>query len=199
MKETQYCPCCDEDVAFNQIKHDDLIEFTCIYCGFPLSLEEMSPLSGEAITEPPSKEKIFKRVLAADDSRFTRKIIHDLLIEEKLADDVLTYENGLELTTAYTKLLEEKTPVDIAIIDINMPVMDGIAAAQTIRDIETKNRLSPVPIIFFSAVKADSELLTKMQELSPANYVNKGSDPDPDKLADRIRQIFLHLKKTNRP
>jgi CheY-like chemotaxis protein len=195
MEETKYCPCCGEDVEFNRIQRDDRIEFTCIYCSFPLSSEDQSPLS-DAVSGPPQGEKIFKKIIVADDSKLTRKIIHDLLIDEKLADDVLTYENGQELTTAFTKLVEEKAQIDLVILDINMPVMDGIAAAEAIRTFEAQNKIPPIPIIFFSAIKADNDLLTKMQELSPANYVNKSSDPDPDKLAERIQQILLHYQQT---
>ncbi len=196
MGDTVYCPCCGEDVPLNRIQRGDRIEFTCLYCGFPLSPEEPSPTKAETETEPAPEVKKFRQVLVADDSKFTRKIIHDLLLEEKLAETVLSFENGLELSLSYVKLAEEKNQADIAIIDINMPVMDGIAAAQNIREIEENNNLPHIPIIFFSAMKADESLKSQMEKLSPANYVNKSTDPDPDRLAERIEQIFSYLKKT---
>lgn len=119
-------------------------------------------------------------------------------MDKNLADEVMEFENGLELTSAFAKLVAEKKPIDVAIIDINMPVMDGLTAAKIIRSIESQNGIPHVPIAFFSAVKADDNLRNQMEMLAPANYVNKGSDPDPDKLAERVEQLlsyFIHMKK----
>ncbi len=193
MDETKYCLCCGEEVRFNRIERNERMELTCVYCGFLLSVEDEAILT---IQEPESERLHY--VLVTDDSKFTRKIIKDLLIEKKLADEVLDFENGLELTSAFAKLVAEKKPIDVAIIDINMPVMDGLTAAKIIRSIESQNGIPHIPIAFFSAVKADDNLRNQMEMLAPANYVNKGSDPDPDKLAERVEQLlsyFMHLKK----
>ena len=103
--------------------------------------------------------------LIADDSKYTRKIIEDRLKEKKYSDNVLSFENGLELISAYSKLLEEKQPVDIAIIDLNMPVMDGLTAARMMRSLEAQNNRKAVPIIFFSAEKADDNFKKQMENL----------------------------------
>jgi len=197
MDETKYCLCCGEEVRFNRIERNERIELTCVYCGFLLSVEDEALLT---IQEPIStlRQDRLHHVLVADDSKFTRKIIEDLLIEKKIADEVLTFENGLELTSAFAKLIAEKVPIDVAIIDINMPVMDGLTAAKIIRSIESQNNLPHIPIAFFSVVKADDNLRSQMEMLAPANYVNKGSDPDPDKLAERVEQLlsyFMQMKK----
>ncbi len=195
MEKTKYCLCCGEKVQFNRIERGNRTEFTCIYCGFPLSADDEPALTVEKTTSSP-EEKKFGLVLVADDSKFTRKIIQDLLIEKKLADNVLAFENGLELTSAFARLITEKKPVDAAIIDINMPVMDGLTAARIIRGIESQNNFPHVPITFFSSVKADDDLRTQMEMLAPANYVNKGTDPDPDKLAERVEQLFSYFMQT---
>ncbi|GAB4545291.1 MAG: hypothetical protein Fur0020_14400 [Thermodesulfovibrionia bacterium] len=180
------------------------MEYTCIYCGFPLSVDD-TPLTvtiedrqqPQPTREPPKRiEESY--ILIAEDSKYTRKIIQDLLIERRFADHVLAFENGLELTTTYSRLIAEKKNVEVVILDINMPVMDGMTAAKTIRSIESQRRVPYVPIAFFSAVKADEELRTQMEMLSPANYLNKGSDPDPDKLAERVEKLisyFMHVKQ----
>jgi len=137
-------------------------------------------------------------ILIAEDSKYTRKIIQDLLIEKRFADEVLAFENGLELTTTYSRLISEGKNVEVVILDINMPVMDGLTAAKTLRSIESQKRIPHVPIAFFSAVKADENLRTQMEILAPANYLNKGSDPDPDRLAERVEKLisyFLQIRQ----
>jgi len=52
--------------------------------------------------------------------------IEELLKEKKYSENVQSFENGLMLIRAYSKLLSEKQRVDIAIVDLNMPVMDGL-------------------------------------------------------------------------
>jgi CheY-like chemotaxis protein len=133
--------------------------------------------------------------LVADDSRYTRKIIEALLKEKNYSSHVMAFETGLELLTAYSKLLSEKKLIDIAIIDLNMPVMDGLTAARMIRALESRNNTPGVPIVFFSAEKCGQDLKQQMENMEPANYVNKGSDPDPDKLTQRIEFLLAYLSE----
>ncbi|MEJ2682820.1 MAG: response regulator [Candidatus Sulfobium sp.] len=186
MEETRYCLCCGEQVPFNTLERHGKREVTCVYCGFTLDVQKLQdtqglPKAGYA--------------LVTDDSRYTRKIIEDLIREKQLSEGVLSFGNGLELISSYSKLVAEQKAVWVAIIDLNMPVMDGITAARTMRELETKNGVKKVPIVFFSAVKADQSLKEQMENLAPANYVNKGSDPDPDKLVVRVEYLLTYLVK----
>jgi CheY-like chemotaxis protein len=185
MTDTRYCLCCDEQVPFGSVERNMRREITCNYCGFTLDIEKPAETR-------PADEKGY--TLVADDSKYTRKIIEDLIIEKKFSSDVMSFENGLELTTAYSKVIAEGKQVDVAIIDLNMPVMNGLTAARTLRTIEVQQKTPSVPIVFFSAEKADEELRTQMESLEPAFYVNKGSDPDPDKLAGRVEYLLWYLK-----
>ena len=206
MGETRYCLCCGEEVTFNRVERDGKVELNCMFCGFPLSFEEKTlvPIQNtaeEPAQRPAAKEPVrahceaqLRYILMADDSKFTRKIIKDLLVEKKLANEILDFENGLELTSAFAKLITEGKAGDAAIIlDINMPVMDGISAAKFIRNIESERGLPHIPIAFFSSVKADDNLRNTLAELAPANYVNKASDPNPDKLAERVEQLLTYF------
>lgn len=186
MADTRYCLCCDAQVPFGVVVRNERREITCNYCGFTLDVE--------ARAEPRIDEHK-GYALIAEDSRYTRKIIEELLIAKKFSAEVMSFENGLDLITAYSKLLTEKKPVEVAIIDLNMPVMDGLTAARTIRAFEAQNSAPHVPIVFFSAVKADEDLKNQMQQLEPAYYVNKGSDPEPDKLAVRVEYLLGYLRE----
>lgn len=197
-ENTRYCLCCGEEVHVDRVERNERIELICGFCGFLLGVgEEESLLTIQEPTSSTGSDRLHY-VLVTDDSKFTRKIIIDLLREKKISDEVLDFENGLELTSAFAKLVAEKKRVDVAIIDINMPVMDGLTAAKIIRSIESQNSLPRMPIAFFSAVKADDNLKKQMEMLAPANYVNKGSDPDPDKLAERVEHLlayFMQMKQ----
>ncbi len=184
MGDTKYCLCCNEEVPFNTFERNESLEFTCMYCGFILDIKKLYE---------PQKPVEKGYALIADDSKYTRKIIEDMLNEKKYSDNVLSFENGLELISAYSKLLKDKQPVHIAIIDLNMPVMDGLTAARTIRSLETQNNSKAVPVIFFSGEKADDNLRKQMEDLAPANYMNKGADPNPDALASRVESLISYL------
>ncbi len=183
MAETKYCLCCGENVPCNYIERHERRELTCAYCGFTLDVQKL--------WEPSRASGGY--VLVADDSKYVRNIIIDALKTSKFFANALACENGLELTTTFSKLVAEKASIDIAIIDLNMPIMDGLTAARTIRAIESQHSLSATPIIFFSVAKADDALKAQMELLSPASYMNKGSDPDPDSLAKRVEQLVGYL------
>jgi len=185
MADTRYCLCCDEQVPFGAVERNERREVICNYCGFTLDVEKSTE------TRPADKKGY---TLVADDSKYTRKIIEDLIIEKKFSSDVMSFENGLELTSAYSKAIAEGKQVDVAIIDLNMPVMNGLTAARTLRTMEMQQKTPSVPIVFFSAEKADEAFKIQMESLEPAYYVNKGSDPDPDKLASRVEYLLGYLK-----
>ena len=186
MGDTAYCLCCNEEVPFSTVTRNGRIEVTCLYCGFALSVTKMQESHSPA-------ERGY--ALVADDSKYTRMIIEELLKEKEYSKNVLSFENGLTLFSAYSKLLGEKQPVDIAIVDLNMPVMDGLTAARMMRSQEEQTGSRPVHIVFFSAEKADDNLKKQMETIGHANYMNKGTDPDPDSLAARVEMFISYLRE----
>lgn len=188
MADAKYCLCCGEDVPCNYVERDDRREITCAYCGFTLDVQKLWERS--AVSEG--------YVLVADDSEYVRDVIVNALKASKDYANILAVENGLELTADFTKLIADNVSVDIAIIDLNMPIMDGVTAARTLRAIEAQHKLAPTPIIFFSAVKADEALKAQMDMLAPASYMNKGSDADPDNLSKRVEQLVRYLTEKYR-
>jgi hypothetical protein len=63
------------------------------------------------------------------------------------------------------------------------------------RSHEEKTGSRPVQIVFFSATIADDNLKRQMETLGHANYMNKGTDPDPDSLADRVEMFITYLRE----
>lgn len=75
---------------------------------------------------------------------------------------VVQAENGM----AGLKLYKKYTP-DIIISDYNMPIMNGLQFAQSIRENGSKT-----PIIFFTS-ETDSEILLRLQNVSCSRVVEK--------------------------
>lgn len=184
MEDTKYCMCCDEQVPISVIESHEKREVKCAYCGFVLDIQKLWE----------RKKNVVKGyALIADDSKYTRRIIEEILKEKRVSERVEAFENGAGLISAYSKLLSEEKPVDVAIIDLNMPVIDGLTAALTLRTLEVEKNVSSVPIVFFSGKKADEDLKRKLEELSPAIYIHKSTDPDPDKLAKRVEELVNYV------
>ena len=82
-----------------------------------------------------------RRVLIADDFEDTRRLTK--LILEKYGYEVMEESDGFE---AVKKAVEQRP--DIILMDIAMPVMDGIQATQAIRQ---HDELSDIPILAVTA------------------------------------------------
>jgi signal transduction histidine kinase/DNA-binding response OmpR family regulator len=87
-----------------------------------------------------------KRLLLVEDNEFNREIAVDIISETGMEVDEA--EDG---SVAVNKLLEKgEGYYNAVLMDIQMPIMDGYAAARTIRSFENK-KLANIPIIALSA------------------------------------------------
>lgn len=84
------------------------------------------------------------RILAVDDNRTNRTIIQALLVP--LGLDVTLACDGAEALA-----LVEQSAYDLVLMDIQMPVMDGVAAARAIRDVEAQTARRRTPILALTA------------------------------------------------
>ncbi|MBU0961561.1 MAG: response regulator, partial [Proteobacteria bacterium] len=76
-------------------------------------------------------------------------------------------ENGQELL----EKLEQETP-DIILMDIRMPVLDGIKTTKMIREKEARDNLGHIPIIALTA-QATTTFETKCKEAGMDDYITK--------------------------
>ncbi len=182
MSATQYCLCCGEDVPTNTVYRDGNTEITCLYCGFVLGLKEEDSQTAAAC------------ILTADDSAMICNLMTRILEDKGLAKEVQSFENGMTFLAAFQKRISANEEVSLAILDLQMPVMDGLKAAMTMRTLEKKMSLTRrTPIIFFSARKCDDALKKQLSHCTPAVYFNKGEDPDPTSVADRIDRLVSYI------
>jgi CheY-like chemotaxis protein len=182
MSEEQYCLCCGEDVPTNKVYRDGNTEITCLYCSFVLGIQDKQ------------KGATAQCILTADDSNLIRNLMTQILIKKGLAKEVLAFEDGMVFLSEFQKRLAAKQEVSLAILDLQMPVMDGLKAAMTMRALEKKANLAKkTQIIFFSARKCDDSLKKQLSQCTPAVYFNKGEAPDPAGLADRIDRLVSYI------
>jgi CheY-like chemotaxis protein len=104
----------------------------------------------EAETPPPETEPM--TVLLADDNPLNRELATTLLSEQ--GHRVLAVKNGIEALNAL-----RESPFDLVLMDVQMPIMDGVSATRAIRD-PNSGALNPnIPIVALTAhaLKGDRE------------------------------------------
>jgi CheY-like chemotaxis protein len=180
-KQMKFCVSCGEDVTYNQINRDGNQELTCMYCGMVLDVNVEKDSSGAGC------------IMTADDAPVTLEFLKRMLIKHRVAKNVIALENGQEFIVAFSKRLAEKLPIDLVILDLEMPLMDGITAARAMRSIEEKYQSHKIPILFFSARKCDEHLKKQLGLFTPASYMNKGSSNDPTHLINRVDRLVAYL------
>ena len=175
---TDYCPACGEQV-FTYRAAGERAELRCGYCGLPLGMAKTAPGASAGC------------VVVVDDDNFFRTLLGDLLGQEGLASEVVSCDSGTSFLAQLTERFRQNKPIRLAILDIVMSPLDGVASALAMRALERGfDRGAPIPILFFSAAKATDALRKHMARCAPAYYLNKGSDSSPGRLAGRMRELF---------
>jgi two-component system, OmpR family, response regulator ResD len=123
-----------------------------------------------------------KTILIADDELRIRKLVADFLLREGYA--VLEADNG---RTALELL--EKEAVDLAIIDVMMPELDGLSVCRELR------KKSSIPVIMLTARAEEIDQLFAF-ELGVDEYVTKPFSPKV--LTARVNALFRRLE-TEKP
>lgn len=211
----RYCICCGEEVPCYEVERNERREVLCSYCGFAIEVKKLwdaeeSKEKKEVVEKYTSYERHRAKcretparpdieeiretsqniAIVAEDSEFLRVLLKKIILMKSLAQDVITVTNGLELISEFTDIIETGKRPLFAIVDLSMPVMDGLTAVRTIRTIEEKKSIDKMPVIFFSAIKADEDLKKQLELLRPSNYINKGSSENKEDLAKRIEALI---------
>ena len=118
-------------------------------------------------------------ILVADDDPETRELIR--LILKDAGMKVVLGENGSQLLELW-----RANPIDLIILDVMMPVMDGFEACQRIR------RVSDVPIVFLTAKGQEGDVVNGF-EIGADDYIVKPFRPG--ELIARVRAILNRLER----
>lgn len=115
-----------------------------------------------------------KRILVAEDEKNIRMIIRDYLNKEGY--EVVEASNG-----QMALMLMEKEKIDLAILDVMMPIVDGFTVCEHIKE------LRDIPIIFLTA-KIQEEDEIRGFELRADDYVKKPFSPAV--LVMRVKKLL---------
>ena len=104
-----------------------------------------------------------KKVLVVDDDAMNLKMAEFIL--EKQGYEISKAHSGME---CLIKLQNE--PVDLILLDIEMPIMNGIKTLEIIRDNEQFNA---IPVMFLTASAEDDVITEAGKRLGVLDYINK--------------------------
>lgn len=141
-------------------------------------------LDGSKIETPAGqKRKTDFKILLAEDNKINQKLVKRLINKMNLDCDLA--DNG---KIALEKLKKEK--YDLLLLDIQMPVMDGLETAKRIRSDKELKELHVIALTA-SAIKGDAE---KFIKAGCDGYLSKHIDAE--KLQEKINQVFLKNYKS---
>ena len=106
-----------------------------------------APPTEQRTTEAPTADAEAEtpfRVLIVDDNATNRHVLE--LILSQIGAELVSVEDGRQAVDAYAE-----RPFDVVLMDIQMPVMDGLAATREIRRIEQDRGAPRTPVVIVSA------------------------------------------------
>ncbi len=104
------------------------------------------------------------KILSVDDTRTIRKTVQSMV--EVIGADFLEAENGQE---GLDVLAKENGNVDLIILDIEMPVMDGLEFLKRVKSSEEYTR---IPIIMLTTVNLKERMVEAIR-LGAKQYMTK--------------------------
>lgn len=119
------------------------------------------------------------KALLIDDDDSGRQMVKTLLQFEGI--EVVAFDSGAE----GLKYLETETP-DCVLLDLSMPVLDGLTVAEEIRRNETVHGKAPIPIAFLTAQNIDDAVLRIAEKTNVGRIFKKVVDIE--KLGGELRQ-----------
>ena len=123
------------------------------------------------------------KVLVADDNREFCSILNDYFSNEPDFEVVDVCSNGVEVLDVL-----EKKDVDVLILDLIMPYMDGIGVLEKVAELN----LTPRPKIIILTAFGQENITQKTEQLGADYYILKPFNLQV--LGDRVRQVVLDIK-----
>jgi len=163
------------------------------------SAKELKSIAEDEILTPtpmpqPELPKI-ETIILAEDSELVTRILKEMIIKKNLSRRVISCKNGFDFIIHYIQNRLKQTPIGLVILDVIMPVLNGISTAVAMRAWERALGLKPVPILYFTSKRCDQVFKRVLQHTRPAMYINKGASQSAFHLEQRIEKVVNQLLK----
>lgn len=128
-----------------------------------------------------------KKVLLAEDNELNMEIVQVMLGEEGI--DVITAKNGQSAVNIFNN--SPTDTFDAILMDIRMPIMDGLSATKTIRELP-RTDAAAIPIIAMTADAYEEDIRRVLEAGMNAHLAKPIS---PDKLFQKLRTFCNERKE----
>lgn len=113
-------------------------------------LRTASPMAIEArnggAMSPPLNNRNYFRILVCEDNLLNQKLLHRQLT--KVGIEAVVANNGLEAIDKLLQSAKEGRPMNVCLMDLEMPICGGIEAAKRIRALECEGELPGSLVIY---------------------------------------------------
>lgn len=183
-EENKYCPSCGINVSVYTMMSSSGEVDKCQHCNTEIFDET-----------PPAHEVNLGRIFVVEDTALIREMISDIMCMRGLASEVQTCKNGAQFLSIFVRDLLRKNPPGLVMLDVVMPLMNGINAAVAMRSVEKAFGKEKVPILFFTVKQCDDSFKKVLKYCTPAMFINKGRDASPEMMHKRIEAVVSQLWK----
>ncbi len=120
-------------------------------------------------------------ILVVDDNKENLKVVSNFLKAEG-------YQIALAIKAKDARMIMEDTPIDLILLDVMMPEMDGFTFC---RELKKDDKLSEIPVIFLTAKTETSDLVEGF-EAGGVDYITK-----PFQREELIARVNNHIALTH--
>ena len=150
--------------------------WTRVYIEIPLNIIDVQPILEETGVADLPNLLLEKRILIVEDNKLSRNLF--VIMLQNMGCLVTEAENGQEAIDILGKY-----SFDLVLMDIQMPVMDGLSALKSIQE----GHFSSVPVIALTATAFNSEV-SKLLSLGFTDCITK--PVDQKNLQQRLLSFF---------